>query len=255
MTSIKDFGAFIEIVPGRDGLCHISELDRQVRRPGRRRVQGRRQLRGEGDRHRRPGPRQAVAQGAARGTGTGRRPAAGTATARAAARRPRRDRGERPRRRPGRPAAAGAADGGRRGGDRRPRGRSDHRTRRMTAVRSRPLLTPLRRARVALLAARCRRLVNRSCSAEQLAELAELAGGFIHEIKNHLSTLGLNLQLLAEDFAEPQSPRERRAKQRIDRLQGECAEAGRRLQRLPALRPLAGPEAGADAPRRRRRAR
>src|SRR5262249_38382887 len=23
----KDFGAFIEILPGRDGLCHISELD------------------------------------------------------------------------------------------------------------------------------------------------------------------------------------------------------------------------------------
>ena len=27
VTSIKDFGAFIEIIPGRDGLCHISELD------------------------------------------------------------------------------------------------------------------------------------------------------------------------------------------------------------------------------------
>jgi polyribonucleotide nucleotidyltransferase len=27
VTSVKDFGAFIEIVPGRDGLCHISELD------------------------------------------------------------------------------------------------------------------------------------------------------------------------------------------------------------------------------------
>src|SRR3712207_7671590 len=54
------------------------------------------------------------------------------------------------------------------------------------------------------------------------AELAELAGGFIHEIKNHLSTLGLNLQLLAEDFQEPQSPRERRALDRIQRLQGEC---------------------------------
>ncbi|MDZ4784048.1 MAG: polyribonucleotide nucleotidyltransferase [Planctomycetia bacterium] len=26
VTSIKDFGAFIEIVPGKDGLCHISEL-------------------------------------------------------------------------------------------------------------------------------------------------------------------------------------------------------------------------------------
>jgi polyribonucleotide nucleotidyltransferase len=27
VSSVKDFGAFIEIVPGRDGLCHISELD------------------------------------------------------------------------------------------------------------------------------------------------------------------------------------------------------------------------------------
>jgi len=26
VSSIKDFGAFIEIVPGKDGLCHISEL-------------------------------------------------------------------------------------------------------------------------------------------------------------------------------------------------------------------------------------
>jgi signal transduction histidine kinase len=57
---------------------------------------------------------------------------------------------------------------------------------------------------------------------EAYAELAELAGGFIHEIKNHLSTLGLNLQLLAEDFQEPQSQRERRALERIQRLQGEC---------------------------------
>jgi two-component system, NtrC family, sensor histidine kinase HydH len=57
---------------------------------------------------------------------------------------------------------------------------------------------------------------------EQYVELAELAGSFIHEIKNHLSTLGLNLQLLAEDFAEPQSQRERRAHDRIQRLQGEC---------------------------------
>jgi two-component system, NtrC family, sensor histidine kinase HydH len=54
------------------------------------------------------------------------------------------------------------------------------------------------------------------------AELAELAGGFIHEIKNHLSTLGLNLQLLAEDFQDPQSQRERRALERTHRLQVEC---------------------------------
>ncbi len=26
VTSIKDFGAFVEVIPGQDGLCHISEL-------------------------------------------------------------------------------------------------------------------------------------------------------------------------------------------------------------------------------------
>src|SRR5438874_2807892 len=57
---------------------------------------------------------------------------------------------------------------------------------------------------------------------QQYAELAELAGGFIHEIQNHLSTLGLNLQLLAEDFQEPQNQRERRALERAVRLQSEC---------------------------------
>ena len=56
----------------------------------------------------------------------------------------------------------------------------------------------------------------------QYHELAELAGGFIHEIKNHLSTLGLNLQLLAEDFQDPQTQRERRALTRVQRLHGEC---------------------------------
>ena len=54
------------------------------------------------------------------------------------------------------------------------------------------------------------------------AALAELAGGFIHEIKNHLGTLGLNLQLLAEDFQDTQEPRDRRALARIQKLQSEC---------------------------------
>lgn len=57
---------------------------------------------------------------------------------------------------------------------------------------------------------------------ESYAELAEIAGGFIHEIKNHLGTLGLNLQLLGEDFQEPETPRERRALTRIQRLQSQC---------------------------------
>ena len=29
VSSVKDFGAFIEILPGRDGLCHISELSNE----------------------------------------------------------------------------------------------------------------------------------------------------------------------------------------------------------------------------------
>jgi signal transduction histidine kinase len=57
---------------------------------------------------------------------------------------------------------------------------------------------------------------------QEYAELAELAGGFVHDLKNHLSTLRLNLQLLAEDFQEPQNQRERRALDRILRLQNEC---------------------------------
>jgi signal transduction histidine kinase len=57
---------------------------------------------------------------------------------------------------------------------------------------------------------------------QEYVELAELAGGFVHDLKNHLSTLRLNLQLLAEDFNEPQSQRERRALDRILRLQNEC---------------------------------
>jgi len=59
-------------------------------------------------------------------------------------------------------------------------------------------------------------------SVRQYTELAELAGGFIHEIKNRVGTLSLNLQLLGEDFENPETPRERRALERVTRLQGEC---------------------------------
>ena len=57
---------------------------------------------------------------------------------------------------------------------------------------------------------------------QQYLELAELAGGFIHEIKNHINTLSLNLQLLAEDFEEAQTPLERRAAERVSKLTDEC---------------------------------
>jgi signal transduction histidine kinase len=43
------------------------------------------------------------------------------------------------------------------------------------------------------------RLQQRTRQAERLAELGTLTGGLAHEIKNPLSTVQLNLQLLGED--------------------------------------------------------
>ena len=53
-------------------------------------------------------------------------------------------------------------------------------------------------------------------------ELATLAGGLAHEIRNPLSTIGMNLELLAEDLEGDDSPRSRRMLRRIASLQGEC---------------------------------
>jgi len=53
------------------------------------------------------------------------------------------------------------------------------------------------------------------------ADLAQLTGRLIHDIKNHVSTLGLNLQLLAEDLNDPETPKERRSHQRVLKLQHE----------------------------------
>jgi signal transduction histidine kinase len=63
---------------------------------------------------------------------------------------------------------------------------------------------------------------------ERFAELAQLAGGLAHEIRNPLSTIRLNLELLAEDFRDATDPRERRSLQKIDRVKRES----RRLEGL-----------------------
>jgi len=63
---------------------------------------------------------------------------------------------------------------------------------------------------------------------EQYTEIARLAGGLAHEIKNPLSTIRLNMQLLAEEFGEGETPRERRALKKIEVVQREC----QRLQDL-----------------------
>lgn len=53
-------------------------------------------------------------------------------------------------------------------------------------------------------------------------EIAALAGGLAHEIRNPLSTIQMNLGLLAEDFQDPQTQRDRRALQKIERVRKEC---------------------------------
>ncbi len=47
---------------------------------------------------------------------------------------------------------------------------------------------------------RSKALLRRAQDAERLAELGTLTGGLAHEIKNPLSTIGLNAQLLREDL-------------------------------------------------------
>jgi signal transduction histidine kinase len=56
---------------------------------------------------------------------------------------------------------------------------------------------------------------------EQYSEIAQIAGGLAHEIRNPLSTMRLNLDLLAEDLRCAESPRERRMLQKIERVRKE----------------------------------
>lgn len=63
---------------------------------------------------------------------------------------------------------------------------------------------------------------------ERYTEIARLAGGLAHEIKNPLSTIRLNMELLAEDFTEEDDPKAKRSLRKIETVQREC----QRLQDL-----------------------
>ena len=63
---------------------------------------------------------------------------------------------------------------------------------------------------------------------DQYTEIARLAGSLAHEIKNPLSTIRLNMELLAEDLGEAETPVQRRAAKRVEVVRREC----QRLQSL-----------------------
>lgn len=63
---------------------------------------------------------------------------------------------------------------------------------------------------------------------DRYTEIARLAGGLAHEIKNPLSTIRLNMELLAEEYSESDNPRDRRALSKVQVVQREC----QRLEKL-----------------------
>jgi signal transduction histidine kinase len=69
---------------------------------------------------------------------------------------------------------------------------------------------------------------RRARQAEHLADVGTLTGALAHEIRNPLSTLNLNLQLLREDLARPGQSADQRVLAKLDTLEQEA----RRLQTI-----------------------
>jgi two-component system sensor histidine kinase HydH len=63
----------------------------------------------------------------------------------------------------------------------------------------------------------------------QYAEIATLAGGLAHEIRNPLSTIGLNLDLLSEELGECDSQRDRRILNKLNVVKRQCQQLDRIL--------------------------
>lgn len=57
---------------------------------------------------------------------------------------------------------------------------------------------------------------RRTREEEQAALMNTLAGGLAHEIRNPLSTISMNLQLLREDWGSPITEREQRSRKKLD---------------------------------------
>ncbi|MEW4489980.1 ATP-binding protein [Thalassoglobus sp. JC818] len=57
---------------------------------------------------------------------------------------------------------------------------------------------------------------------QQFTEIATLAGGLAHEIRNPLSTIQMNLELLFEDLEVSDTPQSKRTLKRLRTIQGQC---------------------------------
>ena len=58
----------------------------------------------------------------------------------------------------------------------------------------------------------------------QYSEIATLAGGLAHEIRNPLSTMSLNLELLVEDVEDSDNPRDMRMLKKLRKVQQEAEQ-------------------------------
>mgnify|MGYP006113807967 FL=1 len=56
----------------------------------------------------------------------------------------------------------------------------------------------------------------------QYAELAQIAGSLAHEIKNPLSVIRMNMELVEEELVDAESPRERRVWTKIQTVHDQC---------------------------------
>ena len=68
------------------------------------------------------------------------------------------------------------------------------------------------------------RLVERARAKQHLQELGRLTGGLAHEIKNPLSAIKLNLNLLAEEFSHADDEVHQRNARRLGRLQDQVQQ-------------------------------
>ncbi|MCA9290883.1 MAG: HAMP domain-containing histidine kinase [Phycisphaerales bacterium] len=92
------------------------------------------------------------------------------------------------------------------------------------------IAAPILRILLRRVEARVRAAERRARQSERLAELGSMTSGLAHEIRNPLSTIGLNAQLLAEGISEARMDDDER-----DRLRRRTEALGRETERLRGI--------------------